>query len=101
MVLTALLWSCAHSAQDALRYAPKGRTALVEWEFSKDGTTWETVTVPHSYNAIDGRSAQYYRGPATYRRTIDIWDPERPAYLLFEGAAQKATVRVNGRETST
>ena len=98
MLLTALLWSCARSAQDALRHAPKGRTALVEWEFSKDGTTWETVTVPHSYNAIDGRSAQYYRGPATYRRTIDIWDPERPAYLLFEGAAQKATVRVNGRE---
>ena len=98
MLLTALLWSCAHSAQDALRYAPKGRTALIEWEFSKDGTNWEPVTVPHSYNAIDGRSAQYYRGPATYRRTIDIWDPERPAYLLFEGAAQKATVRVNGRE---
>ena len=70
----------------------------VEWEFSKDGTNWERVTVPHSYNAIDGRSAKYYRGPATYRRTIDIWDPERPAYLLFEGAAQKATVRVNGRE---
>ena len=98
MVLTALLWSCAHSAQDALRHAPKGRMALVEWEFSKDGTAWERVTVPHSYNAVDGRSARYYRGPATYRRTIDIRDPERPAYLLFEGAAQKATVRVNGRE---
>ena len=98
MLLTALLWSCAHSAQDALRHAPKGRTALVEWEFSKNGTDWERVTVPHSYNAVDGRSARYYRGPATYRRTIDIRDPERPAYLLFEGAAQKATVRVNGRE---
>ena len=98
MVLTALLWNCAHSAQDALRHAPKGRMALVEWEFSKDGTAWERVTVPHSYNAVDGRSARYYRGPATYRRTIDIRDPERPAYLLFEGAAQKATVRVNGRE---
>ena len=98
MVLTALLWSCAHSAQDALRHAPKGRMALVEWELSKDGTAWERVTVPHSYNAVDGRSARYYRGPATYRRTIDIRDPERPAYLLFEGAAQKATVRVNGRE---
>lgn len=98
MLLTALLWSCAHSTQDALRYTSKGRTALIEWEFSKDGTNWEHVMVPHSYNAIDGRSAQYYRGPATYRRTIDIWDPERPAYLLFEGAAQKATVRVNGRE---
>ena len=98
MMLTALLWSCAHSTQDALRYAPKGRTALVEWEFSKDGIDWERVTVPHSYNAVDGRSAKYYRGPATYRRTIDIKDPERPAYLVFEGAAQKATVRVNGQE---
>ena len=98
MALTALLWSCAHSTQDALRYAPKGRTALVEWEFSKDGIDWERVTVPHSYNAIDGRSAKYYRGPATYRRTIDIKDPDRPAYLVFEGAAQKATVRVNGQE---
>ena len=98
MMLTALLWSCAHSTQDALRYAPKGRTALVEWEFSKDGTDWERVTVPHSYNAVDGRSAKYYRGPATYRRTIDIKNPERPAYLVFEGAAQKATIRVNGQE---
>ena len=96
--LTALLWSCAHSAQDALRYVPKGRTALIEWEFSKDGTDWVRVTVPHSYNAVDGRSAKYYRGPATYRRTIDIKDPEKPAYLLFEGAAQKATIRVNGQE---
>ena len=97
--LTVLLWSCAHSAQDALRYAPKGRTALIDWEFSKDGTDWERVTVPHSYNAVDGRSAKYYRGPATYRRTIDIKDPAKPAYLLFEGAAQKATIRVNGQET--
>lgn len=97
-ILVLLLGSCAHSAQDALRYVPKGQTALVEWEFSKDGTGWDRVTVPHSYNAVDGRSAKYYRGPATYRRTIDIKDPEKPAYLLFEGAAQKAAIRVNGQE---
>jgi beta-galactosidase len=80
------------------RFVPKGQKALVEWEFSKDGSTWETVTVPHSYNAVDGRSAKYYRGPATYRRSIDIKDPAKPAYLLLEGAAQAATVRVNGQE---
>ena len=97
-ILALLLGSCAHSAQDALRYVPKGQTALVEWEFSKDGTGWDRVTVPHSYNAVDGRSAKYYRGPATYRRTIDIKDPEKPAYLLFEGAAQKAAICVNGQE---
>ena len=93
-----LVCSCATTQSDVTRLIPKGQQALTEWEFSRDGDSWEKVTVPHSYNAIDGRSAKYYRGPATYRRTIDIWDPERPAYLLFEGAAQKATVRVNGRE---
>ena len=97
-ILVLLLGSCAHSAQDALRYVPKGQTALVDWEFSKDGTGWDRVKVPHSYNAVDGRSAKYYRGPATYRRTIDIKEPDKPAYLLFEGAAQKAAIRVNGQE---
>ena len=97
-ILALLLGSCAHSAQDALRYVPKGQTALTEWEFSKDGTGWDRVKVPHSYNAVDGRSAKYYRGPATYRRTIDIKEPDKPAYLLFEGAAQKAAIRVNGQE---
>ncbi len=86
-------------AQDARRQNSKGWSALVEWDFSLDGTHWERVTVPHSYNAVDGRSAKYYRGPATYRCVIDIKDPGRPAYLLFEGAAQKATVKVNRKET--
>jgi beta-galactosidase len=98
MLAAVLAWSCAPDAQDALRYVPQGQTALADWEFSKDGANWEAVTVPHSYNAVDGRSAKYYRGPATYRRSIDIKDPSKPAYLLFEGAAQAATVRVNGKE---
>ena len=97
MIPVALFWGC-RPAQDALRHDSKGWTALVEWDFSLDGTQWERVTVPHSYNAIDGRSAKYYRGPATYRCVIDIKDPGRPAYLLFEGAAQKATVKVNRKE---
>ena len=94
----AVLYGCTQASQEGFRFIPKGQTALTEWEFSKDSVNWETVTVPHSYNAVDGRSEKYYRGPATYRCNIDIKDPERPAYLLFEGAAQAATVRVNGRE---
>lgn len=75
-------------------------TELKEWQFSKDGASWEQVTIPHSYNAIDGHSASYYRGKATYKRTTDVsrQDLERPMFLLFEGAAQQATVSVNGRE---
>jgi len=95
-VLGALLaWSCAESFQ---RYVPEGQTALVKWEFSKDGQSWEKVSVPHSYNAIDGRSESYYRGKACYRTSVNISNPSRPAYLVFEGAAQTARVFVNGEE---
>ena len=83
---------------DLPRFVPEGTMKLIDWEFSRDGSDWDHVQIPHSYNAKDGRSEKYYRGPATYRRPIDIQDPERPAYLIFEGAAQAATVRVNGQE---
>ena len=90
-----LLWSCAEPFQ---RYVPEGQTALVKWEFSKDGKSWEKVIVPHSYNAIDGRSESYYRGKAFYRTNVSVSNPSQPAYLVFEGAAQTARVFVNGEE---
>ena len=92
-----LAWSCATPRAENERFIPKGQKALTQWSFSKDGQSWENVTVPHSYNGIDGRSASYYRGPATYRTSVDIADPDAPAFLIFEGAAQAATVQVNGR----
>ena len=98
LLLLPMVLGCVRPAEDTPRYVPDGQTALTEWAFSKDGVDWETVSVPHSYNAVDGRSAKYYRGPATYRCSIDIKDPEKPAYILFEGAAQAAAVKVNGRE---
>lgn len=76
------------------------QTELKQWEFSKDGMTWQGVTVPHSCNALDGHSQKYYRGKAYYRRNIDISkkDAGKPMFLLFEGAAQAATVFLNGTE---
>ena len=71
-------------------------TRLERWQFSRDGVHWEEVTVPHSGNAVDGRSASYYRGQTHYRCTISP-DPSQSAFLLFEGAAQAARVYVNGK----
>ena len=80
----------------ALGVAAQARTtSLDQWQFSRDGASWETVTVPHSTNAEDGRSAAYYRGQTHYRRTFRA-NPARPAFLQFEGAAQAASVYVNG-----
>ena len=73
--------------------APK--TNLTDWQFSKDGEQWESVTVPHSYNALDGPTQAYYRGKAHYRRKVSF-PSGKTAYLLFEGAAQAAEVYLDG-----
>lgn len=75
-------------------------TRLENWEFSKDGVQWEEVTVPHSCNGADGRSAAYYRGKTHYRCHIAP-DPAKSAFLLFEGAAQASAVYVNGQLART
>ena len=81
-------------------FAQARTTSLDQWQFSRDGASWETVTVPHSTNAVDGRSAAYYRGQTHYRRTFRA-NPARPAFLQFEGAAQAADVYVNGQLART
>ncbi len=74
-------------------------TTVADWQFSQDGSRWETVTVPHSCNGIDGRSPHYYRGETRYVREFDFKD-SRQRFLRFEGAAQKARVYVNGSEAA-
>lgn len=72
---------------------------LTNWQFSKDSANWNTVAIPHCYNAIDGISAKYYRGKGWYKRTINVTteDFKGQMSLLFEGAAQKADIYVNGK----
>ena len=69
---------------------------LSTWEFSKGGEPWKTVSVPHSYNALDGHSPSYYRGEAVYKLDFKAGDIKHDHFVLFEGAAQAATVKVNG-----
>ena len=68
------------------------QTKLNHWDFSKDQQNWESIQIPHSCNALDGHSANYYRGKAYYRRTLELTatDLQKPSFLLFEGAAQAA-----------
>lgn len=71
---------------------------LDAWRYSQDSTEWTDVKVPHSYNAIDGRTAKYYRGKGYYHRVLTLTPQEaqQPVFLCFEGAAQQATIYVNG-----
>lgn len=73
------------------------------WEAIRTGRpaelpTWESVTLPHCYNAFDAvdPDREYYQGPAWYRKYIEIDNPyaEGRTMLHFEGAGQKTKVYV-------
>lgn len=58
---------------------------------------WAKVSLPHTFNAEDGTSANFYRGPGWYRRSLSL-DRAVPgrAYLEFDGAALVTEVWLNG-----
>ncbi len=67
-----------------------------------DDSHWEPVTLPHTWNALDGQDGgnDYYRGTGWYRKVLPIEDSLRSkrVYLRFEAASLVATVFVNGTE---
>lgn len=94
-------------------------TALSDsWQFQKsevasaetsslDDSAWDTVTVPHTWNAVDAAngggdqhdaSVGYYRGPAWYRKVLDIpeSDQGKQLFVRFGSASTVADVYVNG-----
>jgi beta-galactosidase len=83
-----------------------------DWSYSleqpdRDGSaglqspTWQTIDLPHSWNAADSRNKTrpYHRGSGRYRKTLFIAPElaEKTLYLYFEGANQTSEVMVNGR----
>ena len=82
------------------------------WLFSKSKTIpsslpkeWESVTLPHTWNNIDGQDGgnDYWRGTATYVKTFprpSINRDER-VFIEFKGAAMTADVFLNGKHVST
>lgn len=80
----------------------------VKWAFSKEADAvpaampqnWYWVTLPHSWNAIDGQDggSDYYRGTCYYAKELE--KAELPAadryYLELRGANSSADVYVNG-----
>ena len=70
------------------------------WTFTKQGHS-EPVTLPHTWNAVDGQDGgnDYYRGTCTYALQLpDIQLPEGGRVVLqFDGVAMTAVVSLNGQ----
>ena len=80
------------------------------WAFTKEAQSlptqilpeWETVNLPHTWNAVDGQDGgnDYYRGTCWYARALDKADlPEGQRYYLeIRGANSSADVYLNGEK---
>ena len=68
-------------------------------------TDWQTVNLPHTWNAIAGHdgNGRYAKGRYWYAKTFET--PKQPlgngkVFVEFLAAGQQATVYVNGKEES-
>jgi len=70
---------------------------------SPDFAGMEPVTIPHTWNALDGQDggADYYRGLCWYARELELDAVDGQLYLEFEGVSQIACVYVNGNKVCT
>ncbi|MBR2926123.1 MAG: DUF4982 domain-containing protein [Clostridia bacterium] len=80
------------------------------WRFAKGAaefpsvrpTEWEDVTLPHSWNAVDGQDGgnDYYRGTCVYTRALDkaeLAEGQRH-FLEINGANSTSWVYLNGEQ---
>ncbi len=80
-----------------------------KWAFTKEAgeipaaidNAWETVNLPHSWNAVDGQDGgnDYYRGTCHYVKEISKADlPKADKYFLeVRGANSSADAYINGK----
>ncbi|KAL1914488.1 uncharacterized protein VTP21DRAFT_8871 [Calcarisporiella thermophila] len=73
----------------------------------RENNTWESVTLPHTWNTLDGErglGSGYYKGPGWYRRVLDLSNflgddkgENLVYYLHFSGSNSITDVYVNGQ----
>ncbi|MEU0884652.1 glycoside hydrolase family 2 TIM barrel-domain containing protein [Lentzea sp. NPDC005914] len=115
LALLVLISAMVVGAPAASAYAPPDLRAKVGldagWRFLRadavgaeapafNDSSWTPVTVPHTWNAVDGQDggSNYYRGIGWYRKhfTPSAGLAGRRLWLQFDGVNQVADVWVNG-----
>ena len=92
------------SVAESWRFLKSDKARAMEPDFDDDA--WETVNLPHTWNAEDGADggSNYYRGTGWYRRWITVSEEEaagKRIYLEFQGVNSKMELYVNGTSVGT
>ncbi len=106
---TALLIACNPDHQaPGVSFSPRQVLSLNDgWRFFKgdvengataDSGSWEAISVPHTFNALDGQDGgTYYRGPTWYGRSIATTVGRgQKAFLRFEGSSLVSDAYLDG-----
>ena len=100
LLLIGLFWAGETNAQMRHSYLLDG-----EWSFKleRPGSCWEEIRVPHTWNACDGTTPDYYRGKGHYRYQLELTKEmlDQRVFLRFEAASLWAEVKVNNQVVGT
>lgn len=73
-----------------------------DWLFSKPECVSEKISIPHTWNAVDGTDGgnNYYRGVCRYEKTLQFpyLQEGNQVWLEFEGVGQSCIVFINGKQ---
>ncbi|MCQ2442737.1 MAG: glycoside hydrolase family 2 protein [Oscillospiraceae bacterium] len=76
-----------------------------EWVFTGPDKTRKVISVPHTWNNIDGQDGgnDYWRGTCTYEKTFTApqFTADELVYLQFQGVNASAKVVLNGETVCT
>lgn len=120
LLISSVLLICGGCAAASAATSPRSDVDLDHgWKFLRsdangaeqpqfDDGAWQTVDLPHTWNAKDGEDGgnNYYRGPGWYRRHLDLSSVApntagKSFFLKFDAAATVADVYVNGKAAGT
>ncbi|HWJ26664.1 MAG TPA: glycoside hydrolase family 2 TIM barrel-domain containing protein, partial [Flavisolibacter sp.] len=76
------------------------KKAAYEQEVALINSTWQTVTLPHTWNNVDMQTTKnFYQGDAFYKKsfTPDNGWKDKQLYIRFEGVGAVADVYVNNQ----
>lgn len=75
------------------------------WQFAKEGCSFSTINLPHTYNGIDAFDDEpgYYRGNAEYIKLLDSrsLSKEKQHFIRFGAVNQEAILFINGKEVGS
>ena len=75
-----------------------------DWQFSKDKSAWEEISLPHTWNGKDGQDGgnDYYRGRCYYKKHIDATDMQGDKlFVRFYGVNSSCDVFFNNKKIAS